>query len=106
MGLNVAWILGVACPALFPAEPDVLARWVLIPANHEADQVLPEDGDWALPCVDPTFLGQVDLSPDIMQPLVVAFGETLKMNRIELRVLDREPGTKPVGFSSIELQAR
>ncbi len=106
MGLNVAWILGVACPALFPAEPDVLARWVLIPANHEADQVLPEDGDWALPCVDPTFLGKVDLSPHIMQPLVVDFGETLKMNRIELRVLDREPGTKPVGFSSIELQAR
>ncbi|MDP6386369.1 MAG: hypothetical protein QGI93_09270 [Planctomycetota bacterium] len=41
-----------------------------------------------------------------MQSLVVNFGETLKMNRIELRVLDQEPGTKPVGFSSIDLQAR
>jgi hypothetical protein len=51
-------------------------------------------------------LKEVDLSPDIMQPLVVDFGETLKVNWIELRVLDRAEGNKPVGFSSIELQER
>ena len=56
--------------------------------------------------VGPNGRREVDLSPDIMQSLVVNFGETLKMNRIELRVLDQEPGTKPVGFSSIDLQAR
>jgi hypothetical protein len=51
-------------------------------------------------------LKEVDLSPDIMQPLVVDFGETLKVSWIELRVLDRPEGNKPVGFSSIELQER
>jgi len=51
-------------------------------------------------------LKEVDLSPDILQPLIVDFGEILKVNWIELRVLDRAPDTRPVGFSTIELQKR
>lgn len=102
MGFNLGWVLCVACAALLSAERDVLARWVLIPANHESDQMLPVEGNWVLPCVDPTFVGRGKTAA----PLVVDFGETLKVRWMELRVLDRAPGTKPVGFSSIELQAR
>jgi hypothetical protein len=79
MGLNLGWVLCVACVALLPAERD-----------------------WVLPCVDPTFVGRGRTAA----PLVVDFGGTLRVRWIELRVLDRAPGTKPVGFSSIELQAR
>ncbi|MDP6385378.1 MAG: hypothetical protein QGI93_04205, partial [Planctomycetota bacterium] len=58
MGLNVTWVLGAACAALFPTERDVVARWVLIPANHEEGQVLPVEGEWVLPCAAPVFLGK------------------------------------------------
>ena len=58
LGLNAGWVLGAACAALFSTERDVVMRWVLIPANHESDHMVPVEGDWALPCVDPTFLGK------------------------------------------------
>ncbi len=51
-------------------------------------------------------LREVDLSPDIMQPIVVDLGESLGIRSIELRVLAREENTKPVGLSGIQLQER
>ncbi|MEO2162837.1 MAG: LamG-like jellyroll fold domain-containing protein, partial [bacterium] len=68
VGLKLGWVLGATCAGFFPAQRDVLARWVLIPANHKSGQVVPVEGDWALPCAAPTFLGK-GKSAALLRPL-------------------------------------
>jgi len=57
-GLKVGWVLGVALAALYPGERGGRARWVLTPDRHESGRMMPLDGEWALPCPDPVFIGK------------------------------------------------